>query len=152
MTFNIAFPFVLGLIVIIVGFLPALILPETLPAAKAKRSAREDTASINSRDSAGSSGKHEVLRDLSRQLSEFKASTRFIWRDPSICLIIVIMFVSMMSRQSTNILLQYTSKKFDWSLARVSVLHDLPNLSNLFSRPAFSYPCVESSPLLRSSH
>lgn len=121
MTFDIVFPYVLGLIVIIVGFLPALILPESLPAAKAKRSAQKDTPSTRSEDSAGVSGKHEVLRELARQLSEFKESTRFIWRDTNICLMIVIMFVSIMSRQSTYMLLQYASKKFNWSLAKVSI-------------------------------
>lgn len=130
MTFDIAFPFVLGLIVTIVGFSPAFVLPETLSAAKAKRSARGDTASINSGESAEISGKNELLRDIVCQFTEFKDSTRFIWQDTNICLMIVIMFVSMISRQSTYMLLQYASKKFDWSLAKVSDPQDIADLSN----------------------
>lgn len=124
MTFDITFPFVLGLIVIVIGFLPALILPETLPVAKAKRSVQQDTASASSGDSAELSDKHEVLREITRRLSEFKDSTLFIWRDTNICLMIVIMFVSIMSRQSTYMLLLYAPKKFNWSIAKVSPLRD----------------------------
>lgn len=128
MTFDPVFPFVLGLIVIVVGFLPAIFLPETLPDAKAKRPAPQDTASTDSGGRAGLSWKQEVLQELVRQVNAFKDSTRFIWRDPRVCLMIVILFVSVMSRQSTNILLQYASKKFNWSIARVSTSQVINNI------------------------
>lgn len=133
MTFDIAFPFVLGLVVIVIGFLPALTLPETLPIAKAKRSTQQNAASVSSGESTEFSGKHEVLREITRRLREFKDSTRFIWRNTNICLMIVIMFVSIMSRQSTFMLLQYASKKFNWSIAKVSPLRDRKDLSDRLS-------------------
>lgn len=105
------------------GSIPALFLPETLEDAKAKRS-------IIQNDSNGSPGETEpstantAMQELIRQMREFKQSTQFIWHDSNVYLMIVVLFVTIISKQSTNILLQYASKKFEWSLARVRILAD----------------------------
>lgn len=120
MTFDPSLPYFLSIVPIATGFLPILFLPETLQHAKEKRSKQQDSASTDASDSDELSGKQEVLQELMRQMREFKDSTRFIWRDTNICWIIVVLFVSVMSRQSTYILLQYASKRFNWSIAKVS--------------------------------
>lgn len=121
MTFDPTFPYVLGLVVIAIGSIPALSLPETLEDAKAKRSNQQNviTNDSESRQQTHSTRKQTVLGELIRQVCEFKDSTHFIWRDLNVSLMIVIIFVTGMSKQSTNMVLQYASKKFDWSIARV---------------------------------
>lgn len=120
MTFEPAFPYVLGLIISFTGCLPILFLPETLEDAKAKKPSQQNvsTDATDATDPADPLDK-TVLPELARQIREFKESTRFIWRDWNVCLMIVTMFVSVISRQSSNMLLQYSSKKFNWSIARV---------------------------------
>lgn len=128
MTYDAAMPYALGLVIIVVGMIPAIFLPETLAFAKARKSAQLHATPT---DSSGTEvpGKHEALQDLIRRAREFKNSTKFIWRDKNVCLLVVILLVSVMSRQSTNILLQYASKKFNWSIARVSAAGTTHELS-----------------------
>jgi hypothetical protein len=126
MTFEPAIPYVLGLIIAVAGLLPIFLLPETLEDAKAKKlnQQRVSTDAIDTETDTGPTEPSDkaVLPELVRQLRELRVSTRFIWRDWNICLMIVALFVSVTSRQSTNMLLQYSSKKFNWSIARVWIL------------------------------
>lgn len=121
MTFDPAFPYVLGLAVIVIGSIPVFFLPETLEDAKAKRSNQQNAIPNESESSEQTHSTHKqaVLQELIRQVREFKDSTHFIWRDLNVSLMIVILCVTVMSKQSTNMVLQYASKKFDWSIARV---------------------------------
>lgn len=107
----------MGLIIVVAGFLPIFFLPETLEDAKAKKP-NQQNANVNTADPIEPLDK-AVLPELVRQMRELKRSTRFIWRNWNVCLMIVSMVVSVISRQSTNMLLQYSSKKFNWSIARV---------------------------------
>lgn len=118
MTFGPMVPFMLSICIIVVGSIPVFFLPETLRNAKGMRVNREGPE----QDSEGEQSqprKRTVLQEVIRQVREFTQSTRFIWTDSNICLMVFVMFVTMMSRQSTNLLLQYVSKKFDWSIRRV---------------------------------
>ncbi|KAJ5126542.1 hypothetical protein N7448_007321 [Penicillium atrosanguineum] len=129
MTLGPAFPFVLGWVIELAGFLPVFLLPETLEDAKATRLSQQK-ANSNTTDSETDIEPTDpldkaVLPELLRQIREFIESTQFIWRDWNICLLILTMFVGVMSRQSTNMLLQYSSKKFNWSIARASLLISL---------------------------
>ncbi|KAJ5205015.1 uncharacterized protein N7498_005894 [Penicillium cinerascens] len=129
MTFDPAFPYVLGLIILMIGSLPVFFLPETLEDAKAKKPSQQNVST----DATGPTDPLDkaVLPELVRQIREFKESTRFIWRNRNVCLMIVTMFVSNISRQSSNMLLQYSSKKFNWSIARASLLISLRGIVQL---------------------
>ncbi|KAJ5676528.1 uncharacterized protein N7477_002161 [Penicillium maclennaniae] len=135
MTFNPAFPYVLGLVIIVVGFLPIVLLPETLEDAKATRLSQLQPNS-NAANSEPDIEPTEVLDkamlpELIRQIREFIESTQFIWRDLNVSLLVLTMFVWAVSRQSTNLLLQYASKKFHWSIARASLLISLRGIFQL---------------------
>jgi Trk-type K+ transport system membrane component len=117
MTFGPMFPYILSIGVIIVGGIPALFLPETLEDAKAKRTRAEPQQ--NSGPEHLQPDKRSVFQEVSRQAHEFADSTRFIWSDSNVCLMIVVLFVTVISRQCTNLLLQYVSTKFNWSIGRV---------------------------------
>ncbi|KAJ5682954.1 hypothetical protein N7462_006119 [Penicillium macrosclerotiorum] len=129
MGYSIWLPYILGLVVMVIGSIPILFLPETLEEAKAKKRAsrlRSGTESpMVSSEPADLTGKPAVVQDLIRQIEEFKNSTRFIWRDRNIWLLVLCLFVTVMTRQTNNVLLQYVSKKFDWSIAQASLLISL---------------------------
>ncbi|KAG0158351.1 MFS multidrug transporter, putative [Penicillium digitatum] len=130
MTFGPMVPFMLSICIIVVGSIPVFFLPETLRNAKGMRVNREGPE----QDSEGEQSqprKRTVLQEVIRQVREFTQSTRFIWTDSNICLMVFVMFVTMMSRQSTNLLLQYVSKKFDWSIRRSSLLISLRGIFSI---------------------
>lgn len=121
MTFGPMVPYTLSIGIIILGSIPALFLPETLKHPKQKRVNQEAEQDSESEESQPPR-KQTVLQEVTRQAREFAQSTRFIWTDSNICLMVFVMFVTVMTRQSTNLLLQYVSKKFDWSISRVCAL------------------------------
>ncbi|KAJ5994791.1 hypothetical protein N7481_001768 [Penicillium waksmanii] len=127
MTFDIWYPYILGLVVIVIGTLPAIFIPETLADAKAKMKMKihQDEAPLTSIEDMEPPSKQPMLQEIIHQAREFKKSTRFIWRDGNICLLVIIAGVGFMSRQSTALLMQYASKKFNWSIGKVhtTLLH-----------------------------
>ncbi|KAJ5188076.1 Major facilitator superfamily domain general substrate transporter [Penicillium cf. griseofulvum] len=125
MSFGPMFPYLLSIFIIIVGSIPALFLPETLKHAKEKQVNQESSEQNDESAQSQPSSKRTVLQEITRQVREFVQSTRFIWTDSNICLMVFVMFVTVMSRQCTNLLLQYVSKKFDWSISRASLLISL---------------------------
>src|SRR3954469_12393353 len=121
MTFGPMFPYLVSICLILVGSIPALFLPETLEDAKAKQSLQNNSEQRDENGQSEQNVNKSALEELKRQVREFKVSTRFIWSDTNVCLMILVFFVTVMTRQSTNLLLQYVSKKFDWSIARVCI-------------------------------
>lgn len=138
MTFSPMLPYLLGVGLIIIGTIPVVFLPETLKDAKAKRSIPAGTEHATENERLEQQRvKKEVLQEFTRQIREFIESTRFIWSDSNVCIMVIVAFVTVVGRQSTNLLLQYVSKKFDWSIARVC-------LSFSFERSETNNTIVES--------
>ena len=106
LTFGPMVPFMLSLGLIILGALPTLLLPETLEDAIAKRTKRAEP------DQHGlQPDKITVVQELARKAREFTESTRFIWSDFNVCLMVMVLFVTVMGRQCTCLL--YTSDAAD---------------------------------------
>ncbi|KAJ5450750.1 uncharacterized protein N7458_007199, partial [Penicillium daleae] len=158
MQYNDWLPYILGTLILILGSAPILFLPETLEEAKAnkaryRREANSDAAESSSSSSSSSNepiepaGKRPVLQEFIHQAREFKDSTQFIWRNYSVCVMILCLLVSVISRQSSGVLLQYASKKFNWSIARTSLLISLRGVLNLTNylviMPALSYAAAK---------
>ncbi|KAJ5465588.1 hypothetical protein N7530_009375 [Penicillium desertorum] len=131
MTFGPMFPFILSICIIIVGSIPSFFLPETLRNIKGKQVSREAPEQDSGSEQTQPPRKQAVLQELTRQVREFAQLTRFIWADSNICLMVFVMFVTVMSRQCTNLLLQYVSNKFDWSISRASLLISLRGIFGL---------------------
>ncbi|KAJ5419500.1 uncharacterized protein N7487_003050 [Penicillium crustosum] len=134
MTFSPMLPNLLGVGLIILGTIPVVFLPETLKDAKAKRSIPAGTEHATENERLEQQRvKKEVLQEFTRQIREFIESTRFIWSDSNVCIMVIVAFVTVIGRQSTNLLLQYVSKKFDWSIARSSLLISLRGIFSLLT-------------------
>ncbi|KAJ5312011.1 hypothetical protein PENANT_c022G11433 [Penicillium antarcticum] len=143
MSFGPMFPYLVSICLILVGCIPALFLPETLEDAKAKPSLQTHSEEHDENGQPERMGNKSFLEEVKRQAREFKVSTRFIWTDSNVCIMILVFFVTIMTRQSTNLLLQYVSKKFDWSIARSSLLISLRGIFSMVTfmvfMPALSF-------------
>ncbi|KAJ5938157.1 MFS general substrate transporter [Penicillium verhagenii] len=116
-------PFVMGLGIAILGSGAALLMPETLTKAKSKvfstTEASEEEAQLCS-DEDDSLGQY-----IKVNLRKLRDSTQFILGNTAVAVCLFSLFIAAISKQSTNLLLQYTSKRFDWSIANSSLLISL---------------------------
>ncbi|KAJ5779998.1 hypothetical protein N7457_005158, partial [Penicillium paradoxum] len=125
MTFGPMLPYILSLCMILVGSIPILFLPETLPTRKSPRVNLDSSEQNDENGQSQSPSKKPILQELTQQVRDFIESTRCIWGDSNVCIMVLVLFVTIMSRLCTNLLLQYVSKKFDWSIGRASLLISL---------------------------
>lgn len=119
MTYDPWIPYLLGFMIVVLGCIPILFLPETLQDARAKKAKNQSTVSETTIQLNEPPRKLSTTKLLERHIREFKEATQFMWKDSNMLWMILIAFVAMMSRQSTNVLLQYASKRFNWSIAKV---------------------------------
>ncbi|KAJ5259218.1 hypothetical protein N7478_012199 [Penicillium angulare] len=133
MTYDPWIPYILGFIILLIGCLAILFLPETLEDAQAKKADAQRRRSDTSVELNEPSIKMSTSQLFARHIHEFKEATQFMWKESNTMWMILIAFVAMISRQSTNILLQYASKRFNWSLAKASLLISLRGSVCLFS-------------------
>ncbi|KAJ5088497.1 hypothetical protein N7456_012113 [Penicillium angulare] len=133
MTYDPWIPYILGFIIISIGCVAILFLPETLEYAQAKKADAQRRRSDTSIQLNEPSIKLSTSQLLARHIHEFKEATQFMWKDSNTLWMILIAFVAMISKQSTNILLQYTSKRFNWSIAKASLLIALRGSFGLFT-------------------
>lgn len=128
--------FVLGYCVSFVGFLLAFFLPETLPAAKCvsavsllEESSDEDYQVGNS--SASRRRSISLSAFLSVKLREGMEKLNYalvlVTENLNVGLILLSFFASCLGRQMTPLLLQYTSKRLNWSIAEVSLVFTIPS-------------------------
>ncbi|KAL4795074.1 major facilitator superfamily domain-containing protein [Aspergillus venezuelensis] len=160
MTFSPWVPYLASMIIEVVGFLAALAVPETLP--KTLHGEEESSLSIESSDSSDGSEERgadsedldeedqrkkknsnsklkKLLRPATTQLSRLK---EFIWSDRNILSVTIAFFTNYAAQQALPFMLQYVSKRFEWSMAKASILKSLRGSINLalllFLLPALS--------------
>ncbi|KAJ5901521.1 hypothetical protein N7495_002049 [Penicillium taxi] len=131
MTFSDWIPYNLGLIIMVIGATPCIFLPETLKYSKSMRGSSEGGVDNELTEPLK---KTNTTQEILLRVHEFKDSIRFIWNDSNVFLMVIVMFVSILGRpQTTTLLLQYASKKFDWSFARSSLLITLRGIFSLIN-------------------
>ena len=111
MTMSPWIPYLLGLAIVAVGLPIAYFLPETLDRSRA--------------ESETDTGHNEIslVDQLWLRLRQFVRLTRFL-RTGNILMALFMFLTTSLSRQSASLLLQYSSARYDWSLAtRVSSSH-----------------------------
>ncbi|PLN79614.1 MFS general substrate transporter [Aspergillus taichungensis] len=133
-------PFMLGLGVAVLGSLFAFLIPETLSSARSKiTSATEPDEGTTQTTTAGKISRGQYIKEKMRSLYN---SSRFITESPGVTTCLFALLITSISKQSTSLLLQYTSKRFHWSIANSSLLISLRGLITmanfLLLMPAFS--------------
>ena len=115
-------PYLLGLIMLVIGCMFGLLLPETLDKV-------EDPATTTEEDSI----KKTAVQEVYSRIHDFLHSTRFIWQNWNITLGLLMFLTTTLSRQSTNLLLQYSSTKFHWTIAHASFLLSVRGSVTIFN-------------------
>ena len=108
MDYNIWLPLVAGLISQILGVLIAIALPETLP-----------PPTIDATNSLVADETAEDLRKSIKVWKKIEEIFEFLFRDKAVAFLVIGFLVLRLGRQSMSILLQYVSKRYDWSLSQV---------------------------------
>lgn len=115
-------PYFLGLAIIMASATSGFFLPETLGDAKAKGHMAEDNEDeeIPEPLQVSPTPKDGVFNTIITQAQEFISSTRHMWKDPRIVVLMLVAFAGAMDKSSLFLLIQYASAKFHWSISEVS--------------------------------
>ncbi|KAA8651283.1 hypothetical protein EYZ11_009188 [Aspergillus tanneri] len=117
-------PYLLGLLCEFVGVVAALVVPETLP--KISDEVFDDDIPTPRR---GSESLFRAL--LHRAGAEILRLREFITTTNNILAISVAFFAADVGKQALQLMLQYVSKRFEWSMAKASILISLKGIINL---------------------
>jgi hypothetical protein len=123
MTKSVWIPLIAALCFELLGFVFLFPLPETLP----EKTAEDNTTNphLSSGPFEGGEEERPLLENDemdSKKLSsmdELKESFTFLTRDTAVAALVFTFLVSKVGRQSTNLLMQYVSKRYNWSIAKV---------------------------------
>lgn len=151
-------PLLLALLFVTLCFGMTLALPETLPMkVPTPKNAAEvvDPIDHHSRlpdhsiteQSEDSASEDEVagLKKWRHRVRETRELFAFVTRDATVAALVFTFLISRVGRHSINLLLQYASKRYNWSLSKVSSSLDLSMLIYLMCFYACVYVCVCTS-------
>ena len=114
-------PYLLGLGLTLVFSALTPLMPETLLFARKRAQDRSSTEDHNSGAVDGADGTSDAPnRGAWISSRESFKSLGFIWRSTNVLLLLLILFVGNLSKQSTGLLIQYASTRYHWSIAQVS--------------------------------
>lgn len=119
-------PYLLGLAIVALGLPIACFLPETLNRRSIEPLTDENQISL--------------IEQLQQRVRQFSHLTRFLWTG-NIMLALFMFLTSSLNRQSTSLLLQYSSARYDWSLAHASLFLALRGVATVFTF-AFLMPTI----------
>ncbi|CRG89187.1 MFS transporter, putative [Talaromyces islandicus] len=117
-------PYFLGLVLTIASATISFFLPETLGEAKAKRQMTEETEdeAIPESLQPSATAKDSVFNTIITQAQQFISSTRHMWRNSRVLVLLAVAFAGSMEKSSLFLLIQYASAKFSWSISEASYL------------------------------
>ncbi|KAL1967454.1 hypothetical protein VTN77DRAFT_3239 [Rasamsonia byssochlamydoides] len=118
-------PYLAGLSIILI-FSPFLFLvPETIEEAREKTQKTLAAEAHDLLEELEPPSKGSLFATVCSGVQAFLQSTHFMWRNVNVVLTLLVLFVANLSKQSTNLLLQYASAKYQWSIARARFLISL---------------------------
>ncbi|KAL3467370.1 major facilitator superfamily domain-containing protein [Aspergillus heterothallicus] len=121
-------PYFLSLICEFVGLAILLFIPETLPKILHGDNDAQSTADEN-RDEDNNIGLFRTV--LHSAVTQLRRIREFIWNDKAVLAISAAFFAGNVGQQALQLLLQYASKRFGWSMAEASILISLKGIINL---------------------
>lgn len=138
-------PFLLGVAVELCGLLAAFTVPETQRKSTAlSEDGTEDNTDDDDDDDAdenSQSASHRVKVRLGHVWRQITHHSRFILGNRNIVCISIASLTTAVGPQSVQIMLQYVSKRFAWSMAKVRPRNPRPqNPPHLYSTPSTNIP------------
>lgn len=118
-------------ILLIVSVILIVTIPETLHLAARKASPNDDDAEVPDEGSRESPPRKSAKDEAAAGWSKLRENMRIIWQNTNIMLILVVFFVSALGRQAVVFLIQYASKRYDWTIAEASFLISIRGFAQL---------------------
>jgi hypothetical protein len=118
-----------------------LIVPETLSIATRKQANDYTDSSQVGADTSGKDEEQTWFIKWKYWMRETSDSFSFITRDATVGALVFTFLISKVGRQSTNILLQYVSKRYGWTLAEVSIQYSFV-LTQTSNKPCDRLDCL----------
>jgi hypothetical protein len=103
-----------------IGTLMILTVPETLPMAIAQEADVSDSSPIVS-EGPEANNQPPILERWKNWVRQTISSFSFVTRDAAVVPLVLTFLISKVGRQSTNVLFQYVSKRYRWSLSQVRI-------------------------------
>ncbi|RHZ54843.1 putative MFS transporter [Aspergillus thermomutatus] len=122
-------PFFLGVFVMLLGLCASISVPETL--SKSHKLSETDTEDDEADGDAPRTVSHRLKAVLNQARHQIMHHSRFIFAERNIVFISIAYLTATVASQSLLIMLQYVSKRFSWSMAKVQSLPPLLALSDL---------------------
>ncbi|KAL4935447.1 major facilitator superfamily domain-containing protein [Aspergillus oleicola] len=138
-------PYLASMVVEVVGVLAALGVPETMPKVlhgEQESAASESATDVDSDEIGDERENASAIEERHRQNNRLKkllhpATTQlhrlreFIWSDRNILAVTIAFFAANAAQQALPFMLQYVSRRFEWSMGKASILKSLKGTINL---------------------
>lgn len=115
-------PYMLGMVIMIVGSLFVVAMPETLNQIDVRDGIQDENTEDTDESSTRLLAKNETVAQIVvAQAQEFISSSKFLWTSPRVLISIIAVFAGSLDRSSGSLLVQYVSAKFHWTIAEVCI-------------------------------
>lgn len=112
-------PYMLGMVVMIVGSMFVVVMPETLNKMDVGDGVQENTEDTDESSTLLLAKNETVAQIVVAKAQEFISSSKFLWTSPRVLISIIAVFAGSLDRSSGVLLVQYVSAKFHWTIAEV---------------------------------
>ena len=115
-------PYMLGIVIMIVGSMFVVVMPETLNQIDVRGGTQDENTEESDERSTLFMAKNETITQIVvAQAQEFISSSKFLWTSPRVLISIIAVFAGSLDRSSGSLLVQYVSAKFHWTIAEVCI-------------------------------
>ncbi|KAH8699155.1 major facilitator superfamily domain-containing protein [Talaromyces proteolyticus] len=118
-------PYIAGSVIMLIGSLSSLFIPETLGVGTARPIMEEADEQEIPESLQPSSQKDTVFQIVVSQAQEFLNSSAFMWQKPSVLVSLLVVFAGSLDKSNLALLIQYASAKFHWTIAQAAYLISL---------------------------
>ncbi|RAO67780.1 uncharacterized protein BHQ10_003792 [Talaromyces amestolkiae] len=115
-------PFMLGMLIMIIGSIFVLFMPETLNQVNATDGIQENSEDSDDISQLSPAKSGTVAQIVAAKAQEFISSSRFLWTSPRVLISIIAVFAGSLDESSVYLLIQYVSAKFHWTIGEASYL------------------------------
>lgn len=112
-------PFMLGMLIMIIGSIFVLFMPETLNQVIATDGIQENSEDSDDISQLSPAKSGTVAQIVAAKAQEFISSSRFLWTSPRVLISIIAVFAGSLDESSVYLLIQYVSAKFHWTIGEV---------------------------------
>lgn len=114
-------PYMLGIVIMIVGSMFVVVMPETLNQIDVRDGTQDENTEESDERSTLMAKSETITQIVVAQAQEFISSSKFLWTSPRVLISIIAVFAGSLDRSSGSLLVQYVSAKFHWTIAEVCI-------------------------------